>query len=129
VATNINRPFSMDNFFNTAIDPNGNTILDPYTFLWTDFPYFLRNSGGLALRIDAALDGVPDLISWNAYGTHDYWWIISIANQMVTPDTEITPGINLFIPSASDIGTFNAQITARAQQGKLVSLLPGVLIS
>jgi hypothetical protein len=128
VATNINRPFSMDNFFNTAIDPNGNTILDPYTFLWTDFPYFLRNSDGLAIRIDASLAGVPDRVSWNTYGTHDYWWIIAIANQMVTPDTEIVSGMNLFVPNASDIGVFNSQVTARQQPGRLVSLLPGTLV-
>jgi hypothetical protein len=129
MATNISRPYSMDNYFNVVTDPNGKDILDPYTFLWTDFPYFLRNSQGLALRIDASLEGVPDLISWNNYGTHDLWWVIAIANQMVTPDTEIIPGMNMFVPSAGDISNFNQQLTARLQQGRLVSLRPGTLIS
>ena len=129
MANNISRPFSIDNFFKVVTDPNGKDILDPYTFLWTDFPYFLRNSDGTALRIDASLEGVPDLISWNAYGTHDYWWIISIANQMVTPDTEITPGMNFFVPRGADVGAFYSQVMARLQQGRLVSLRPGVLIS
>ena len=129
MATNINRPYSMDNYFKTAVDPNGKTILDPYTFLWTDFPYYLRNSDGLAVRINAALVGVPDLISWNTYGSHDYWWMISIANQMVNPESEIIPGMNLFVPTATDVGAFNSLVTARQQQGRLVSLLPGVLRS
>lgn len=124
-----NRPYCIDNFFKVVTDPNGKDILDPYTFLWTDFPYFLRNSDGLAVRIDASLEGVPDLISWDNYGTHDYWWIIAIANQMVTPDTEIVSGMNLFVPNAADINNFNAQVTARLQQGRLVSLRTGNFIS
>jgi hypothetical protein len=128
MATNIDRPYSMDNYFKVVTDPNGKDILDPYTFLWTDFPYYLRNSDGTALRIDAALQGVPDLISWDAFGSHDFWWVISIANQMVTPDTEIVPGMNLFVPNDSDITNFNSQVTARLQQGRLVSLRPGVLV-
>lgn len=129
MATNITRPYSIDNYFKTVIDSNGKDILDPYTFLWTDFPYFLRNSNGSALRIDSSLEGVPDLISWNAFGTHDYWWIISIANQMIFPDTEIASGMNLFVPNATDITNFNSQVTARQQQGRLVSLLPGTLVT
>ena len=128
MATNINRQYSIDNYFNVVTDPNGKDILDPYTFLWTDFPYFLRNSQGIALRIDVSLEGVPDLISWNSYGSHDLWWIVAIANQMVTPDNEIVPGMNLFVPNASDVSNFNQQITARLQQGRLVSLSPGKLI-
>jgi hypothetical protein len=118
----------MDNFFKVVTDPNGKDILDPYTFLWTDFPYYLRNSNGGVQRIDASLDGIPDLISWNNYGTHDFWWVISIANQMVTPDTEITPGMNFYLPTATDITNFYQQTVARSQQGRLVSLLPGTLI-
>jgi hypothetical protein len=128
MATNVSRPYSIDNFFKVVTDPNGKDILDPYTFLWTDFPYYLRNSNGAVQRIDASLDGVPDLISWDNYGTHDFWWVISIANEMVTPDTEIIPGMNLFLPSTTDITNFYQQIIARSQQGRLVSLLPGTLI-
>jgi hypothetical protein len=122
MATNISRPFSMDNFFKVATDPSGKDILDPYTFYWTDFPYFLRNSDGLAIRVDVSLEGVPDLISWAVYESHDYWWIVCIANEMVVPDVEITPGINMFIPNAGDIANFNSQLTARVQVGRLVSL-------
>lgn len=122
------RPYSLDNFFKVVTDPNGKDILDPYTFLWTDFPYFLRNSQGLALRIDASLEGVPDLISWDNYGTHDLWWVVCIANEMVTPDIEITPGINMFVPSGADISNFNSQTKVRLQQGRLVSLRPGTFV-
>jgi len=126
---NPSRPYRIDNFFKVVTDPNGKDILDPYTFLWTDFPYFLRNSDGLAIRIDVSLEGVPDLISWSNYGTHDYWWIIAIANQMVTPDNEIVPGMNLFLPNTVDISNFNVQVMARLQQSITVSLFPGNFVS
>jgi hypothetical protein len=120
MATNVTRPYSIDNFFKTAVDPNGNTILDPYTFFWTDLPYFLRNSIGQVRRIDAAKEGVPDLISHQEYGTHDLWWILSIANQMITPDTEIEIGTNIYIPSSDDISSFLSQINQRTTQLRLI---------
>ena len=73
MATNIKRPYSMDNMFATAVDPNNKTILDPYTFLWCEFPYYLRNSFSSVMTLTIQNAGAPDLVSWTQYGTHDYW--------------------------------------------------------
>jgi hypothetical protein len=124
MATNITRQYSLDNFFQTAVDPNNNTILDPYTFFWTDLPYFLRNSIGQVRRIDASKEGVPDLISFQEYGTHDLWWVLSIANQMITPDTEIEIGTNIYIPGTDDVSNFLSKINQRSSSLRIINLTP-----
>lgn len=124
MATDINRPYSMDNFFRTAIDPNNNTILDPYTFFWTDLPYYLRDSIGQVRRIDVSKEGVPDLISYQEYGTHDLWWILSIANQMIVPEDEIAIGTNIYVPNQSDVNDFLTQINTRNNTLRLISFTP-----
>jgi hypothetical protein len=122
MATNILRAFSLDNAFNTAIDPNGKTILDPYTCVWTVLPYFLRNSSGQTLRIDAKYIGVPDLVSWDFYGTHDLWWPFCIANQFIFPDKEMVSGFLVFIPKATDIQTFYSQVVQILKGDNIVAV-------
>ena len=122
MATNIKRPYSMDNMFATAVDPNNKTILDPYTFLWCEFPYYLRNSFSSVMTLTIQNAGAPDLVSWTQYGTHDYWWIISIANQMANPDTDMVSGINFYLPNAVDITNFLSQVNQRSQGSRLISL-------
>jgi hypothetical protein len=124
MATNINRTYSIDNFFKTAVDPNNKTILDPYTFFWTDLPYFLRNSIGQVRRIDVSKEGAPDLISYQEYGSHDLWWILSIANQMITPETELEIGTNVYIPSPGDVSNFLSQVNQRNVSLRLITFIP-----
>ena len=124
MATNINRPYSIDNFFKLATDPSNKTILDPYTFFWTDLPYFLRNSIGQVRRINVSKEGAPDLISYQEYGTHDLWWVLSMANQMIIPEEEIAIGTNVYIPGQGDLNNFLTQVTARGSTLRIISFQP-----
>ena len=48
-------------------------------------------------------EGALDLISFNYYGTHDYWWAIAVANDILYPLEEVIPGKKLKIPYVEDI--------------------------
>ncbi|AQT28606.1 hypothetical protein YOLOSWAG_125 [Erwinia phage vB_EamM_Yoloswag] len=48
-------------------------------------------------RVNAALEGNPQLISFNKYGTNAYWNYILIANGMVHA-SEIKAGMTILLP-------------------------------
>jgi hypothetical protein len=54
-------------------------------------------------RVTEAELGRFDLISFRMYGTHIYWWIICVANQIRNPFTDLEVGQILTIPSLLDI--------------------------
>jgi len=47
--------------------------------------------------------GRIDLISYDAYGTVNYWWAIALANNIKNPLTDLVPGDTLIIPTREDI--------------------------
>ncbi len=49
------------------------------------------------LRIDASLEGNPQLISYKHYGTNAYWNLILIANGLVHP-SELVAGMLIVLP-------------------------------
>lgn len=55
----------------------------------------------------------PDLISYENYGTVDYWWVICLVNGIENPLTDITVGMRLIIPSILDIDGFQRKYKKR----------------
>lgn len=122
MATQYKAPMSLDNFLKVSQAPDGKSILDPYTFYMTELPAALKASTGQTLRIDRSTAGVPDLISWNQYSTHDYWWMLCLVNLMIRPESQIVPGEIFFLPSLPDVDAFITSATRQARTPKIVRL-------
>ena len=60
--------------------------------------------------------GRLDLISWKAFQTVDYWWVIGYYNGIINPLYEVTPGRVLKIPSRNDVD-FSLQAGLQRQVG------------
>lgn len=55
----------------------------------------------------------PDLISYKAYGTVQYWWVIMLVNGVQNPLVDLTVGMLLKVPSVLDIYTFAKQYSIK----------------
>lgn len=44
-----------------------------------------------------------DLISQDAYGVTDLWWLIAWANQIIDPFTEVVVGLRLILPPRREV--------------------------
>jgi hypothetical protein len=112
----------IDHYMNKAVDPTGKEILDPYSFVVTDIHYNLRHSIGTSKLITVATAGVPDLVSWQEYRTHDYWWLILIVNKMIRGEKEMISGTTLYVPTISDLGAYIESLRRKRIGGRIVSL-------
>lgn len=50
--------------------------------------------------------GAPDLISFKNYQTERYWWLILVANQVVSPFDDFEVGDIIILPNMYDITEF-----------------------
>ena len=48
--------------------------------------------------VPAGMEGRPDLISNDVYGTSMYWWVICVANNITDPFEQLTAGKMIRIP-------------------------------
>jgi len=48
----------------------------------------------------------PDLISYRAYGSVGFWWVILAFNDIENPLTDIEPGMLIELPHKMDIYNF-----------------------
>ena len=55
----------------------------------------------------------PDLISYNRYGTVDYWWLICFVNNIWDIFSEMETGQVLIIPNILDAYDFYKKYKAR----------------
>jgi len=55
----------------------------------------------------------PDLISYYAYGTVKYWWVICLVNDIFNPLTDLQVGQLLVIPSILDVYEFGKKWRVR----------------
>jgi len=55
----------------------------------------------------------PDLISYKAYGTVQYWWLVCFVNEIKNPFVDITVGKLMKIPNILDIYQFYKQYSLR----------------
>lgn len=54
-----------------------------------------------------------DLISYKAYRTVDYWWLIGVVNKIENPFTDVAVGDLLMIPNILDIYAFYKEFSLR----------------
>lgn len=49
----------------------------------------------------------PDLISYKAYGTVSFWWVVCLVNGIENPLADLVVGASLKIPNVLDLYDFN----------------------
>ena len=67
----------------------------------TSWNSFYANLGGMKSKValvPTGLEGRADLLSYEAYGTVSYWWLICLANGIQNPFEELTAGKQIKIP-------------------------------
>ena len=65
------------------------------------------------LRVNDSDIPDPALISYRAYGSVEFWWILLLVNGIENPFTELTAGRILTIPSKLDIYAFQKKFRVR----------------
>jgi hypothetical protein len=93
------------NFFQ-IVTPNG---VEEYDHLNNTLNRFQMNYPVQYYRIVDADVMRSDLISYKAYGTVDYWWIVLFVNNIKNPLTDIVSGDIIKIPNILDIYSFYKQ--------------------
>jgi len=71
------------------------------SFVFTDKPSKFLVAGKYVARLD--------LISMDAYGTDNFWWVIAKFNGICDPFTELVAGSVIEIPSLRNINTYVAE--------------------
>ena len=66
--------------------------------LWGSYCNQMINTPARVLIVPAGYEGRPDLISYQAYGIVDYWWVICAANNIIDPFEQLIAGKQLRIP-------------------------------
>ena len=59
------------------------------------------DSTDIAYRVSTRFENRPDLLSYEEYGTPDYWWIFSVRNpdQIKDPIYDFVDGLEIYIPT------------------------------
>lgn len=66
-------------------------------------PYTVaKSSEEMEYIVGIETEGRLDLVSYRCYGTHKYWWVIALANNIIDP-FDISYGTILRIPSLSSL--------------------------
>ena len=68
---------------------------------WSMLPDTMdRMSFNLAV-VPVGMDGRPDLISYDVYGTTSYWWLVCASNNIIDPFEELKAGKTIKLPIIS----------------------------
>lgn len=65
---------------------------------WNSYYTDLGDIKSKVALIPTGYAGRADLLSYEAYGTVSYWWLICLANNITNPFEELTPGKQIKIP-------------------------------
>lgn len=96
---------SLDNrtlFYKRIIDQNQNIELD----LLKSSMHKMNLNTVDSIRLTAAFENRPDLISYKYFGSYNYGWLISLHNEIQDPFTEYHIGRMIDIPSINDYYKF-----------------------
>ena len=97
------------NFYNkTTVDS-----IEEFDYLYNSISNFKTDYPVTFYRVTDADLSRPDLISYQIYGTVDYWWIICHLNRIHNPFIDIKIGQMLAIPNVLDIFEFNKKYSIR----------------
>ncbi|NNK83727.1 MAG: hypothetical protein HKO92_11440 [Flavobacteriaceae bacterium] len=114
--------YNRTNFFDTQTDNNGIVSSDPIAFDFKEFFEFMRTKRIKQRRISESEEGAPDLISFQEYGSEQYWWVIMLINKIQDPINELTAGTLLAIPRLSDVEEFRQSRISAQTRGQTVIL-------
>tara|TARA_R110000824_G_scaffold351039_5_gene537937 strand:+ start:163 stop:495 length:333 start_codon:yes stop_codon:yes gene_type:complete len=90
-------PYEMYNASSVTHRNKPLTILN----LSEDFNNFIENMDDLPHKIaiiPEGVDGRPDLLAHQIYGTEKLWWVIMLANKIDNAKTQLVSGKKIFIP-------------------------------
>lgn len=114
--------YNRANFLGTQTDSNGVVSTDPINFEFQEFLEFMRSKRVNQTRISASQEGAPDLISWEAYGTQQYHWVVMLVNKIQDPINELTAGTLIALPDLADIEEFREIRNSSSTRGQTVLL-------
>lgn len=97
--------FARTNFCNKS-NINGTIECD---LPFNDFNKFKFKRPSSFLTINKKYEMRPDLISFDVYGTVNYWWIICKVNDIDNVYEDMTIGKSIQIPAIGDIEDFYLQ--------------------
>ena len=109
-------------FYSTQTDNDGNVLTDPITFEFNQFLEFMRDKRAKVITITEVNEGAPESISFDEYGTHEFWWVILFVNRIQDPINELTAGTRIAIPFLSDIEAFRQGREAGKNRSETVIL-------
>lgn len=66
-----------------------------------------KNANDYAYVIPPDFDERPDLLSFELYGTPDFWWIFALRNidELVDPIGDFKVGLTIMIPNINTLGS------------------------
>ena len=92
-----NDRFSMFNV--PTVDYNNRKVKNINSSLkWEEFIKNLESYKYRYAVIPNGMAGRPDLISFDVYGTVDYWWLILVVNQITDPFEQLVAGKQIRLP-------------------------------
>lgn len=55
--------------------------------------------------VEAKYENRPDLLSYDLYGTTDYWWVFMVRNmnEIKDPIFDLKAGMTIFVPSVNKL--------------------------
>lgn len=90
-------------FYLAKTDQHGDKVLDVLSPTWARIAEALKTIPTKVIIVDDSMVANLPAISWDQYGSVDYWWIIAQVNNIIDPMSEVVSGKKLKIPSLSDI--------------------------
>lgn len=87
--------------------------IDELDFLYNNLSDFTMIYEPTYYRVTDADVPDPGLISYKAYGSVEFFWVILLVNSIEDPFSELTPGLILTIPHKLDIYNFQKKYKVR----------------
>jgi len=86
-------------FGNKVFTHRGKTLIDIGSSVdYRDFISNLDNIDSKLAEVPNNMEGRPDLISYAAYGSPNYWWLIVEANEVYDYEVDLKAGTVIKIP-------------------------------
>jgi hypothetical protein len=104
------------NFFTivkASVTGKSKDTMEELDFLWNPLTAFELTYDPTYYRVAGSDIMRPDTISYNAYGTPDFWWIICLINSIDNPLIDMQVGQILKIPNPIDIFNFQRKYRVR----------------
>ena len=71
-----------------------------------DLPEFLPADDDVIIQLDHRYQGRLDLLSFDFYGTTDYWWVIAYINDIDQAPTQVMVSRDIRMPTQARIVDF-----------------------